>query len=279
MTTWEPKYLIRPLVTEYLIIFCMAALPWWLYPVSLLIIGSRLHAIGVLLHETIHGRSLRFGKWTETFNDVFMAFPILLTFEGYRRQHVKHHAELTKKQRGMPNDDPKHRRLAKDHYTDRNIRKKLIGYAFGKYIWRDVHEATVEEQLSTNVSAKTEITRVLFWAVVLSVAYYFSALHLVLFYWIAPLLFVVLPLTFFRSKAEHQDTHAPYYTRTTLSFDFLDWLIAPYNIGYHIEHHLHAGIPWYSLPAYRNKLIAESNYVSDAQVSPGYAQVYKELSK
>ncbi len=46
------------------------------------------------------------------------------------------------------------------------------------------------------------------------------------------------------------------FLRTRSSFFYLRWLLLPFNISIHWEHHLVSAIPWYSLPTYHARLQA-----------------------
>lgn len=77
--------------------------------------------------------------------------------------------------------------------------------------------------------------------------------HLVqyLVLWILPLVTVVQAILRLRAIAEHgatTDFSSPLTAaRTNLAPAWLEWLIFPHHVNYHIEHHLYASVPHYRL--------------------------------
>jgi fatty acid desaturase len=70
--------------------------------------------------------------------------------------------------------------------------------------------------------------------------------------WVLPLVTVVQAILRLRAIAEHgatTDFSSPLTAaRTNLAPAWLEWLIFPHQVNYHIEHHLYASVPHYNLP-------------------------------
>ena len=70
--------------------------------------------------------------------------------------------------------------------------------------------------------------------------------------WVLPLLTVVQAILRLRAIAEHgatTDFSSPLTAaRTNTAPAWLEWLIFPHHVNYHIEHHLYASVPHYNLP-------------------------------
>ncbi|MEO0943094.1 MAG: fatty acid desaturase family protein [Cyanobacteria bacterium J06642_12] len=94
-----------------------------------------------------------------------------------------------------------------------------------------------------------------------------------LLYWVLPLA-VGQPILRFILIAEHtgctQDDNPLTNTRTTLTAWPLRLLM--WNMSFHAEHHLYAGIPFHALPLAHEKLSGHF-----AEVAPGYVAVNREL--
>ena len=75
---------------------------YWLYPLTVLIIGSRQRALASLLHEAAHGtlfKTKSLNAWT---GRLLCGWPILQSFSAYRSSHVlTHHPKI-----GEPAEDP-----------------------------------------------------------------------------------------------------------------------------------------------------------------------------
>src|SRR4029078_658434 len=70
--------------------------------------------------------------------------------------------------------------------------------------------------------------------------------------WILPLVTVVQAILRLRAIAEHgatTDFSSPLTAaRTNVAPAWLEWLIFPHHVNFHIEHHLYASVPMYNLP-------------------------------
>ena len=76
--------------------------------------------------------------------------------------------------------------------------------------------------------------------------------------WILPLCTVLQALLRFRAICEHgavRDQSSPLLAaRTNLGPGWLRWFLFPYQVNYHIEHHLYPAVPHYNLPACHREL-------------------------
>jgi fatty acid desaturase len=104
----------------------------------------------------------------------------------------------------------------------------------------------------------------------------YLAQYLVL--WILPLVTVVQAMLRLRAIAEHgatTDFSSPLTAaRTNLAPAWLEWLIFPHHVNYHIEHHLYASVPHYNLPALHAEL-RKSQVLDGAEVVPFRATLGK----
>jgi fatty acid desaturase len=78
--------------------------------------------------------------------------------------------------------------------------------------------------------------------------------------WILPLVTVVQAMLRLRAIAEHgatSDFSSPLTAaRTNTGPAWLEWLLFPHHVNYHIEHHLYASVPHYNLPALHREMRA-----------------------
>ncbi len=85
--------------------------------------------------------------------------------------------------------------------------------------------------------------------------------HLVqyLVLWVLPLVTVVQAILRLRAIAEHgatADFSSPLTAaRTNVAPPWLEWLIFPHQVNYHIEHHLYASVPHYNLRALHAEMV------------------------
>ncbi|HKU46095.1 MAG TPA: fatty acid desaturase family protein [Burkholderiales bacterium] len=89
--------------------------------------------------------------------------------------------------------------------------------------------------------------------------------------WVLPLVTVVQAILRLRAIAEHgatTDFSSPLTAaRTNVAPAWLEWLIFPHHVNYHIEHHLYASVPHYNLPALHQAL-RENQVLQGAEVLP-----------
>src|SRR5258708_3983860 len=63
----------------------------WSYAIAILVISTRQHALGVIMHEATHYR-LFTSRWAnEVLGDLLCAFPVNMSVSRYRHDHLLHH--------------------------------------------------------------------------------------------------------------------------------------------------------------------------------------------
>ena len=65
-----------------------------LYVFAVAFIGSRQHALLVLMHDGVHYRLLRNRRLNDWMSEVILAWPHLVTARQYRKNHFAHHKYL-----------------------------------------------------------------------------------------------------------------------------------------------------------------------------------------
>jgi fatty acid desaturase len=89
--------------------------------------------------------------------------------------------------------------------------------------------------------------------------------------WVLPLITVVQAILRLRAIAEHgatTDFSSPLTAaRTNVAPAWLEWLIFPHQVNYHIEHHLYASVPHYHLPALHREMVSRG-VLESAEVVP-----------
>lgn len=79
---------------------------------------------------------------------------------------------------------------------------------------------------------------------------------------------------YIRSVAEHfgemaheDDLSSSRTVRTNVIERFF---LAPHSVGYHLEHHLFPGVPFYNLPRLHEMLMQQEIYQEKAHITDGY---------
>ena len=98
--------------------------------------------------------------------------------------------------------------------------------------------------------------------------------------WVLPYITVWRVINRLRSIAEHggmrEDDDRRFTTHAVQQNWFAHFMLVPYNIGFHMAHHVDAGVPFRHLREY-NRLLHESNYLDDSLEYRSYPAVWRAL--
>jgi fatty acid desaturase len=263
-----------------------AALAYWPNPLvvllSIIIIGTRQHALFVIAHDAAHyllfeNRRLNdaVGRAAATVQGLSMC--------TYRVIHRLHHNNLYGE---LDPDTALHGGYPRGKaYLVKKLLKDLSGLTAWKTYAYFLGGAPALNS-ATNVAlrplddtsqklrseARTDRNTVIAFHVVLLVLFAWSGYlvqYLVL--WILPLVTVVQAILRLRAIAEHgatTDFSSPLTAaRTNVAPRWLEWLIFPHHVNYHIEHHLYASVPHYNLPRLHREMHARG-MLANAELVP-----------
>jgi fatty acid desaturase len=275
------------IVLEWGLILGAAALAWtfpspWLYPLAVIFIGARQHALMVLMHEGAHYRLFEHRKLNDWVSEVVLSWPLLLfTMRAYRRNHWPHHRHTNEAL------DPDWQRKQTPAWrfprSAPSIAASLAADATGAGF---VAFLAVALQLPKDPAAKGRDAFT--WArgaFVLLALGVITALEL----WVPFLLLWIVPFVTWLQVAFHVRSIAEHSaipprpgvfgrTRTTLPTILGRLFLVPKNVGYHLEHHLYPSVPFYRLPALHAALMDIPAYRASAHVSRGYLEVLRECT-
>jgi fatty acid desaturase len=254
----------------------------WVALLAVVVVGSRQHALSLLMHDGAHRRLAKDGALNDTLSDWLCAYPLFYTTAGYKASHFPHHRFLNTAQ------DPDYAiRKGQAAWTFPQPRAQLWltmakqGLGFSAYmILRMLYRYGVKnrsvQQPSTG-GAKSggakRYSRPLFYVVLFTLLTVSQLWTVFLLFWVLPA-FTVLPLCMrVRSWAEHFGL--PWNgdlgdSRTILTNAFGRFFFAPHNGGYHLDHHLFPAVPFYNLPKLHDALMQTKPYRESASVADGY---------
>lgn len=252
-----------------------AGLYFWPNPLVLLvcivIIGTRQHALFVIAHDAAH-YLLYEKRWL---ND--LAGRACATLQGlsmctYRVIHRLHHNNLYGE---LDPDTALHGGYPRGKwYLIRKLLKDLSGLTAWKtyaYFLGGAPALNTSTQValrplddtSQKLRSQARTDRNLVIAFHLAALAGFAAAGYLIEYlvlWVLPLVTVVQAILRLRAIAEHgatTDFSSPLTAaRTNVAPAWLEWLIFPHHVNYHIEHHLYASVPHYNLPALHREMRA-----------------------
>lgn len=260
-------------VTIYSSIYLLPAI---FYPMAVLIIGARMHALAILMHDATHYRFLKNRYWNDLLTNIFTMYPLFTTIETYRQNHLLHHQHLNTE------DDPDWvAKLGKRTFTfPKSKREFLLTLGSYLFMYKGLSDAIwflQRFQLTAAKQAKTSENR---WARLFSYIVLFSVLTLTnswlyfLIFWVVPYLSTFFMCQYIRSVAEHYGElaydNALRSSRTTKPNLLERFFLAPHQVGYHLEHHLYPGVPFYNLPKMHKLLMTVPEYSEQAHITQGY---------
>lgn len=256
---------------------CWLALALWpvVAPLAVLVLGGRLHALGVIFHDAVH-LSVRRKGWGLRLLEVLAGYPVASTWESTRYHHLRHHRDA-----GLPSDPYRRRpqrgwRLALMWLlllcvVPFWVLRGLVGTVAwavpslrGPYARCFLQAPSALEPADPDevlACARSEAGQVLFHLGVLALAWRWPGA--VLWGYGLPLL-VTAVLNAHRLLAEHTTAEARGRTLEDVFAVTSDhgqgWagrlLLAPRNVGCHVVHHLHPQVSLEHLPRLREWYLA-----------------------
>lgn len=276
---------VSRIICEYILIACIIKLNFYygsfpIYLISVVLIGSRQHALMVLLHDAAHFSIAKNKKVNDIIGTV-MGWTVLASLRGYRRHHLGHHIQ---KNLNTMKDPDYCRKQNKDWQFP--MKKKSFFFMILKDLTGlNAYEYIVDARASKNILFETHLDKLI---VTLRFSFYilcgviFTVYSLwvpFILYWIIPF-FTYLKFVFrFRSIADHfvlSNKHLYDRTRTIIPNILERILIAPCNISIHNEHHIYGSVPYYNLKKLHFLLAKNPNYRSVITLDPGYLWLIKE---
>jgi fatty acid desaturase len=242
-----------------------------LYILVVVIIGSRMHALAVLMHDAAHYRG-NSRRWLNESIGELLALPVGITMQGYRNTHFAHHRELN-----TENDPDWVRKLGAREFSfpksSTEIILLLCQFAVGLQFFSQAKKIRGMKNLN-EVSVKLKIARALIVLFILALSIYMDFWRQLILYWIVPLATSFMLFLHIRSVAEHfavEYEHVLNHTRTVVAPFWERWLFAPYGVNYHLEHHLYPSVPFFRLSELHRYLMTKDEFAHSAHVTYGYS--------
>lgn len=245
----------------------------WLYLLAVAVIAGRMHALGVLMHEAAHFRFLKNRKIADLVGDLFMAWPIMATVDGYRQNHLAHHQHTNTEK-----DPDWTTKLGKAAYAFPQqvwaMTVNLLGYLVAVNSVRDL--AHILPRLArAKQTGRYRLARLGYYLGVAALITLLGIWKGFLLYWVVPYMTLFFLFAYVRGVAEHFGSmdydEELGSTRTVIPYVWERGFFAPHNINYHLEHHLFPGVPFYNLPKLNEALMRDETYRANAHITRGYS--------
>ncbi|NQV97131.1 MAG: fatty acid desaturase [Acidimicrobiaceae bacterium] len=245
-----------------------------IYFVAILLMGRAHAQAASLMHEAAHRMLFSNRKINDFVGRWLLGYIAFTNTDGYRHVHMAHH-----RQEFGP-DEPDIPLYANYPISRASFRRKILRDISGISGLRlaRLQLASLSSPDTQTRRAQRRILVIQVLLAVLSVATGNWTIYFVL--WLLPYLTIWRVINRLRSIAEHGGLRADEDRRITThavrQHPFARFLLVPYNIGWHLAHHVDAGIPFRSLPKYHSEL-ERSGFVDDEDQYPNYFSLWRAL--
>jgi len=257
------------------IVWAAIAFGPWAWPPAVLLMGRAFAQLASLMHEAAHRLLFADKRANDIVGRWLLGFPSFTSTDVYRRVHMAHHRDE------FGPDEPDIPLYIGYPVGRASLRRKLLRDATGRTGLK------LMRGLFRNARSADPRSRRTFWKIMSVQAALAGAAIGSGHWWLYPLLWLVPYLTVWRvinrlrSIAEHGGMQrSPDRRESTHSISqhpLARFLLVPYNIGWHLAHHVDAGVPFRNLPALHDAL-NEAGYVSSSFEYPSYTAIWKALS-
>ncbi|MEM8887492.1 MAG: fatty acid desaturase family protein [Bacteroidota bacterium] len=259
---------------------------------SLFLLGGQQLACSILMHDASHKSVFSSKRLNDFVGNWFGAYPVMHHVQDYRPYHLKHHVNTGTEEdpdllltRGYPTSRKSMmRKFFRDLSGQTGIKAYVgifamhLGYMEynlgGKAVWVSQKDRSWTEFF--NVFFRKLSGPILAQVIIFGLLWAFASPWMYLL-WIGALLTTFQFSLRVRSMAEHSmtDQSDPIRnTRTTYANFFERLLFAPYNVNYHVEHHMLMTVPFYNLPR-MHKLLKERGFYEEGTLEENYLNVLK----
>ncbi|MCG8669521.1 MAG: fatty acid desaturase [Pseudomonadales bacterium] len=208
------------------------AVSWWLAPLTGLLLVSQMMSLNNILHEVSH-HVRRLSKWQKVLVDLFIAYPMCQTLNGYTNIHALHHRYT-----GNQQQDP-------DHININHYQSNKGWLVFWLNLTRDPARVA-NSMFGEFMSKDTSIGLYRFWFALVLTASLVPFGWSVLVLWCAAKLLGFHPIFTLREMMDHQylkGKEVLSITRNIQGNALLQALFHPYNDNWHLVHHFLPTIP------------------------------------
>jgi fatty acid desaturase len=248
---------------------------WWMWIAAFLLMGRAHAQFAALMHEAAHRMLFRNKRVNDFVGRWFLGFPSFTPIDAYRRGHMAHHRD----EFGPDEPDiPLYRGypIKKDSF-----RRKLWRDARGTTGWKlfkGLFRAVNAPDASFRFQARAILgTQLLFIAIGIALGH--PWVYFIL--WLAPYLTVWRVINRLRSIAEHggmqRSKDRRLTTHTVRQHPLARFMLVPFHIGWHLAHHVDAGVPMANLPKLHRELV-RAGYVTDELEYRSYPALWRQLS-
>jgi fatty acid desaturase len=260
------------------IVVIVGAAVWWGNPLGYLVaflLMGRAHAqLMSLMHEAAHRLLFSNRRANDLVGRWVLGYPSFTSTDAYRRVHMAHH-----RQEFGP-EEPDIPLYAGYPISHASFRRKLVRDATGQTGFK-----LFRQQFAGFRSPDTRVRRTLVKILLVQVVLFAAAIAggqwwVYPVFWVLPYLTVWRVINRLRAIAEHGGMDASSDRRATTHSVRQSWasrtFLVPFYIGWHLPHHVDAGVSMRHLPEY-HRALCESGYMTPALEFRSYRALWRAL--
>ena len=242
---------------------------YWLYPLALLVIGSRQRALGSILHDASHKVAAK-NKYLNFILATFCSgYLIFSTFSSYRYTHLKrHHRHF-----GDPEKDDDYKYMLQKGVYDisswRNYFQRIFVCPF-MFITVPSHIVLgIKSRCLNNDDNKNRLEILLlclYWLILIAVILHFELLQIFILFWVIPFLTTFQLINWFIELSEHaplmENSIDIEMSRNRNSHWLERIFTGMHNESYHLAHHLWPSVPFWNVKKLHELLLQDKDYAS-----------------
>lgn len=277
----------------------------WLYVPSVMIIGSRFHALFIVMHDGAHYKVSKIRWLNEAITQILICIPLFANLRDWRRAHFAHHRDPNSNQDPdlvirfgnpeyvLPKKVKDFLKLLMSHMFGLKMVKTFFSpymkikdkiFYFGTSFMSPVMAAPpIDKSHIAYYNTKEKVIIVSTYILALTIIFYLGIFKMFFLFWVLPMILWTHFISKLRSYSEHSglDNSSLYQKSRTLYTTILDKTILGYawNVGLHLDHHLFPGVPSYRLKKLHNTIKNLSPYREHAHITKhGIFGVIKECT-
>lgn len=256
------------IATDYLLIAAavvVAMQSMWLWPLSVLVIGSRQRALASLLHDSCHKTLARNRVLNDFLGRWLAGLPIFQSYRAYSGSHVlRHHVHL-----GNAEHDPDYRQYIDTGLFRVRDRLDFVGHVARTVLLMNIGSYArylVVQRLAAIRGSAVECVGLVLVQASIAVALTCAAGPAGYFvFWLLPLLTSFQVIGWLSEISEHYPrirtaTQAVQMSRNRFPAWIERLFIGHHGDNYHLVHHLFVGIPFWNLPKAHAVLMDDPDY-------------------
>ncbi len=247
---------------------------------AIAVIGCRQLSLGIIVHETGHQTFFESKHLNDFAGRWLSGYWVFSSKTDYMKGHLVHH------QLAGTFDDPDLKNYAAYPVSKESFRRKVWRDLSGQTGWRRLR--SIGRTIVRYNTLNTESRRVIRGGLITNLG--FLSLLTVLgqpwlyLLWIGAFISTHMLSTRLRQIGEHAavpdglSLDPRDHTRTILTRWWERLLIAPHQIGFHLEHHLLPSVPIYQLPTL-HKMLVDNGYLTPDLLITGYPNLLRRVTR